>query len=101
MIDLEAYYKVDGYDGVAWYLLGYAKEWTEESWEFIGEDGDDPEDESNYIYYDPEEIEDRSRVVAVMVGDDRTFTFDVTKLTKIDEEDFCPECGQIGCKAHG
>lgn len=35
-----------------------------------------------------------------MIGDDQTFTFDVEDLQRIDEEDYCPECGQIGCKAY-
>jgi hypothetical protein len=32
-----------------------------------------------------------------MVGDDRTFTFDVDEATEIDEDEFCHGCGQIGC----
>jgi hypothetical protein len=99
-LDFESAYKVEGHLGIAWRLQGYAKEWTEESWEFVGEDGDDPEDQDNYIYHEPEEIEDRTRVVAIMIGDDREFTFDVEDVTPISEEEYCPGCGQIGCKAY-
>ena len=100
-IDLDAHYSVKGYRGIAWYLIGYATEWTEERWEFIGGPDDDTEDEANYVYDEPEEIEDHSRVRAVMVGDDRVFTFDVDELEEIPEEAFCHECGQIGCTHDG
>lgn len=33
-----------------------------------------------------------------MVGDDRTFTFDVDDLSPLDDDDYCSECGQIGCR---
>lgn len=32
-----------------------------------------------------------------MVGDDRTFTFDVAELTPLSEDEFCAGCGQICC----
>lgn len=41
------------------------------------------------------------RVRAHMVGDDRTWEFDREECTVIDEDDFCHECGQIGCTADG
>jgi hypothetical protein len=95
MIDFDAAYKVEEYRGIAWRIDGYATEWTEEKWEYIGEG--DVEDEDNYIYYEPEEVEDTSRVRMHMVGDDREFIFDIEELTKLDEEDYCQVCGQIGC----
>lgn len=40
-------------------------------------------------------IEERTgRVVAVMVGDDRRFTFDPDDLTPLDDLAYCAECGQ-------
>jgi hypothetical protein len=44
---------------------------------------------------------DTDRVVAVMIGDDREFTFDVEDLTALDRDEFCGECGQIGCGHDG
>ncbi len=96
-IDFQAHYTVAGSAGIAYYLLGYATETTEESWEYIGGPDDDTEDESNYLYNEPEEVEDRQRVRAVMVGDDRVFEVDVEDLTLLGEEDFCRGCGQVGC----
>jgi len=36
-----------------------------------------------------------------MVGDDREFSVDPEDVTEIPENAYCPECGQIGCKAYG
>ena len=91
-------YRVAGYGGIAWHVLGPAKEWTEEEWVYSGEGDED--DEGSYFYNEPEEIEDSSRVRCVMVGDDRVFVFDVEDVEPIAEEDYCPECGQIGCMAY-
>ncbi len=93
-VDFSAHYRI-GPTAVAWYLLGYATEWTEEEWIYCGEgDEDDP---ANYLYNEPEEIDDRGRVRAIMVGDDRVEIVDVDDLELIGEEDFCRGCGQIGC----
>ena len=82
-IDFDAHYRVEGYGGIAWYVWHYEKI-RDEDYEWSGI-----------------ETENRDRVVCVMVGDDRKFTFDVEDLTKLEEDEFCPECGQIGCKAYG
>lgn len=94
-IDLTAHYTI-GIPDVAYYLVEYATEWTEEEWIYSGEG--DPEDESSYFYNEPEEVEDRTRVRAVMVGDDRVFIVDVEDLTLLGEEEFCRGCGQVGCQ---
>lgn len=99
--DFEPAYKAQGYGGIAWRVTGYAQEWTEELWTFIGGDDDDVEDETLYLYDEPEQYDDRTRVVAHMIGDDRDFTFDVDDLEPIAREDYCGECGQIGCAHDG
>jgi hypothetical protein len=38
--------------------------------------------------------------VCIMVGDDRRYIFDEDLLIKIDDEDFCGGCGQLGCGFH-
>jgi hypothetical protein len=80
VIDLNAHYTVEGYGGIAWYVLGY-ETWRDEDYEWSGI-----------------ENVDKDRVCAVMVGDDRTFTFDIEDLTVLPEDAYCHECGQIGCK---
>jgi hypothetical protein len=45
--------------------------------------------------------EDNSRVACVMVGDDRRFTFERSELAALAREDYCGECGQIGCTHDG
>lgn len=81
-LDLDARFSVAGYGGIAFYLLDYVKV-RDEDYEWSG------------IEYD-----DREKVQAVMVGDDRVHEIDVDDLTEISDDDYCPECGQIGCKAY-
>lgn len=80
-LDLDGKYMINNWEGIAWRLLGYV-EVLDEDYEWSGI--------TNV---------DESHVNAVMIGDDRVFTFEVGDLILIDEEDFCPECGQIGCQA--
>jgi len=73
-------YRVSGYDGVAWHVYGWETE-PDEDTEWSG-------------------IENRTgKVVCVMIGDDRRFTFDLDEIVPINEEEYCPSCGQIGCTA--
>ena len=36
-----------------------------------------------------------------MIGDDKHFTFDPDELEPLDREDYCGECGQMGCTHDG
>jgi hypothetical protein len=113
--DFAPAYRADGWgNGIAWRATGYATEWTEETWEYLGDDNDPDagaddyyartgfyfpdENPSNYAYGEPEEVEDRTRVVAHMIGDDRDFTFDIDDLTPIPDDAYCACCGQVGCQ---
>ena len=91
-LDFDAAYKVDGYPGIAWHIIDYAREFVTYEIE---------ENVPGFMMPDiielQEEVEDRSRVIAVMIGDDRSFTFDVEDLTIIDDDDYCSCCGQLGC----
>jgi hypothetical protein len=80
MIDLDARYTVAGYRGIAFYLLGYA-------------------DRTDLDGVEIETEPDHNFVIAVMVGDDRKHVVGTDELTLISEDDYCHECGQIGC--HG
>jgi hypothetical protein len=120
-IDFDARYTVAGMRGVAFYLVGYETEHTEETFTVTCEDDghdrydhDDP-DSDQYSGQDgevcgytteSEEIERKDMVRAIMVGDDTVHTVDVGDLTVIeDDEDgnpgYCRECGQTGCTADG
>ena len=96
-LDFDARYTVAGMPGVAFWLRGYALEWTEESWVLACDDTDHDHDGDCYLYDEPEQIERRDMVRAVMVGDDREHLVDVDDLTMIGEEDYCWSCGQTGC----
>jgi hypothetical protein len=41
------------------------------------------------------------KAIVVMIGDDREHIVDPEDLTHIDEDDYCHECGQVGCTADG
>lgn len=80
--DADAYTARGWGQGIAWYVLGWETE-PDEDTEWSG-------------------CENRTgRVVAMMVGDDRKFTFDEDDLTPIAREAYCGECGQIGCSHDG
>jgi hypothetical protein len=75
-------YRMDGYHGIAWHVLGWEVEANEQT-EWTG-------------------FSDLTgNVVAVMVGDDRRFTFDPSMIHPLNREDYCGECGQIGCRCDG
>lgn len=76
------YYTVEGWNGIGWNVVGYVTT-QDEDYEWTGI-----------------EDEDRSRVVAIMVGDDRRFEHDIADVTPHYDEPLCG-CGQIGCGWHG
>ena len=95
MLDFEARYAVEGYGGIAFYLTRYFEE--EKCHEIsLGFDEEGFED-FEYVW---DSVFDYERVIAVMVGDDREHIVDVSDLRKLDDEDYCSGCGQIGC-GHG
>lgn len=101
-INTEGRYKVLNQPGVAWRVLGPAQVWTEESWEIVCEDDDcDHASDMCYVYFEPEQVDDDYMVFCVMVGDDKVYSFYADDLELIDEDDYCRECGQIGCTALG
>ena len=82
LLDPGIRYSVAGYRGIAWHYIGDETEPTEDT-EWSG-------------------IEDPTgRVVMVMVGDDRRFTFDPEDCVPLADGDSCRECGQVGCTADG
>lgn len=114
-IDFDARYIVAGMPGVAFWLHGWSQEMTEESWTLACDDPahvyapdaartaaerDDTHNAACYLYSEPEQVSDLTRVRAVMVGDDCEHIVDVSDLTEITEDDYCPECGQTGCRAY-
>jgi len=71
-------YRVRGYGGVAWYVLGWETRPIEDEY------GEDAIERSGYV-------------VARMVGDDRHFLFRRDEFKALDREEYCGSCGQIGC----
>ena len=72
------HYRVSGYSGIAFYVLGWETE---------------PNADTDWTG-----IEERTgNVLAVMVGDDHRHSIDPDDLEPLDPLDFCRDCGQIGC----
>lgn len=93
-LDMDGRYKVKGWPGVAVWLDGWTQRWEPSTVLMEDEDGNeweepDPEGEGEYV--------DDDTVQAVMVGDDKRHTVDVSDLIPIADEDYCSGCGQIGC----
>lgn len=81
-VDMDGRYAVEGWRGIAFYLLGYVeRETADTEWTGVRE-------------------ADTDYVRAVMVGDDREHEVEVCDLTPIGDADYCSSCGQIGC-GHG
>ena len=84
--DTEAFpadaYTVQGYRGVAWYVLGWETQ---------------PDEDTEWSGYETR----TGDVAAMMVGDDRLFTFDPSEVTPLDRKDYCGVCGQVGCAHDG
>ena len=91
-----------GWRGVAWSALGYATAETSPEWHlWCAAPKCEHESEDCYYFEEGETVPCSDQVVAVMVGDDRPFILDVTDLEPLEEGDYCPDCGQIGCHAYG
>jgi hypothetical protein len=78
--------KVKGWKGVAFNVLG--PEMVEQ----------DPE---NAWWTGGELAPHECNVRVVMVGDNKVHIVDKDDCTEIPEEDYCHECGQIGCTHDG
>lgn len=72
-LDTDKRYTVEGYAGVVFYL-------------------DENRGEGEWV----QDITSDT-VIAVMVGDDREHEVSIDDLTEISDDDYCSDCGQIGC----
>ena len=79
--DFDSAYRAEGSDGVAWCVFAYETE---------------PDEDTEWSGYE----NPTGRLLAHMIGDDHTVSFDPEDLQPIDREGYCAECGQIGC-THG
>lgn len=79
--DPDARYSVAGYGGVAFSYFG---------------DETQPDEDTEWSGFEVP----TGRVVMVMVGDDHRFSIDPADCTVLSDDDYCPGCGQIGCKAY-
>lgn len=85
--DFTKRYKVAGHGGVAFRAIGHPLQ----MYEYIYHEAEDE------FGYESVFEADYSQVIAIIVGDDYQWTFDVDDLTPLEDTDYCSECGQIGC----
>lgn len=72
-------YSVSGWGkGIAWYVLGWETE---------------PDEDTEWSGYEVR----TGNLICVMVGDDRHFAIDPDDVTPLAREEYCAECGQVGC----
>lgn len=103
-------YAVDGYSGVAFYVLGWEtapiQTWACQDCSACGferpegggvtTDRGDADCEHTALAWDSD-TERTGRVVVVMVGDDHRYVVDEDQLTPLEREAYCGSCGQVGC----
>jgi len=94
-LDFDACYRVHGWPAVAVYIHSYPQRWEPYTYLCTDDEGNEWEEDSG----DGEWVDDLDcgQVRVVMVGDDYKHTVDIDDLEKIDDLDYCAECGQIGC----
>lgn len=92
-IDFDAHYTVDGYRGIAFYLLGWQAINAPVMCYVEDDEGNEIETESGEYELEP----DHDNVIAVMVGDDRHHVVPRDDLHVLGEDKFCRSCGQVGC----
>ena len=93
------YYRVEGWGGIAFVLLGPASEEVAPE-PYVACDvpeGEHEHDEACWIWPDIEQVDSETHVRVVMVGDDAVHTVDKDDLSPLSEDEFCHGCGQIGC----
>jgi hypothetical protein len=88
-LDTDTAYTVAGYRGIAWSYDG--PELADEY---------DPETGENVTEWSGYQVE-TGMVLCHMIGDDRTFVFAPDDLEPLAREDYCGECGQVGCAHDG
>ena len=72
-------YSITGWKGIAWTVLGWETE---------------PDKDTEWSGFERR----TGKIVAVMIGDDRLFSFDQDEITPLKDTEYCRSCGQIGCK---
>jgi hypothetical protein len=108
-LDTEARYAVKGWPGIAFFIHGFparlepvtALGTCEDSLCACREDENELHEIETGETDEIEQDETCGRVIVVMVGDDRKHEIDTDDLTKLDDLDYCAECGQIGCGHDG
>lgn len=98
-LDMTARYEVQGWPGVAVWIDGWEKRW--EPYTALVQDPDTGEEWEEETF-EGEWVDDVGGMLrVVMVGDDHRHLVDPDDLAPLNREDYCGECGQVGCAHDG
>ena len=87
--------RTDRFPGVACWFVGWAENEPTEGCDCRWDcDGPTRCECWHHLDVDP------TTAIVIMVGDDTKHFVDTDSLRKLDEDEFCGSCGQIGCR-HG
>jgi len=96
--DTDSRYRHPRFGGVALRVRGWEQRWEPCTYLIIDEDGEECELEEPG---EGEWVDDIGGMVeVVMVGDDRVHVVDPDELEKIEDHEYCHDCGQIGCHSN-
>ncbi len=100
--DFRTAWRIEGCGGVAFRVTGWIKEYRQEDDQIICEDLECDHQLSDMCWSAGETsiVESDEWIKAVMIGDDREDSFHIDRLSPLTDDQFCRECGQIGC-GHG
>ena len=93
--DYSGVYKEKNRPGFAWRIVGPRKVWVPVSYWWFNDD-----DEMVEVFDDEGEMindYESGIVLAYMIGDDQLHELDFDDLVKVEDDEYCHECGQIGC----
>jgi len=95
---LDARYSVDGWGRIAVYIVGWTTEEVYEGDYLICPDDDCDHTASEMCWIEGDtSLIDGEMLRVVMVGDDREHIVDPEDLVRLDEDEYCGCCGQLGC----
>jgi hypothetical protein len=95
----QGYFSAKGFGGIALRVVAYPKVWEPDfsfAMDSFGEEYEYDTGNGEWV-----ENPDSGRVLVCMVGDNRKYELDREDLTPLAREEFCGECGQIGCAHDG
>lgn len=100
--DFRTVWRIDGCGNVAFRVTGWVMEYQVDDDQIICPD-DECDHQLSEMCWEAGHgaiVQSDEWIKAVMIGDDREDSYHIDTLSPLTDDQFCRECGQIGC-AHG